>query len=181
MKPPKTAKEKSADLVEDESDADQDQVNNLFAAVNDLPADDPLRNPQPAPQPAAVLPAITSSPASASPQGIASQVPAKKTSVADSEVASPPPTAINQKSAASNEPSQNAAKSLSTPTTVTISDGKRLTVPSLVGLPVRKVIEMASSAGLNVEIVGSGLAREQAPAPGSKVPNGTKIVVRFSR
>ena len=45
VKPPKTVKEKAADLVEDDSDADQDQVNSLFAAVNDLPADDPLRNP----------------------------------------------------------------------------------------------------------------------------------------
>jgi cell division protein FtsI (penicillin-binding protein 3) len=29
--------------------------------------------------------------------------------------------------------------------------------------------------------VGSGIAREQAPAPGSMVPPGTEIVVRFTR
>jgi cell division protein FtsI (penicillin-binding protein 3) len=63
---------------------------------------------------------------------------------------------------------------------VTISDGKKLIVPTLVGLPMRKVIETASAAGLNIEIVGSGTARAQAPAPGTKVPNGTKIVVHCS-
>jgi cell division protein FtsI (penicillin-binding protein 3) len=45
---------------------------------------------------------------------------------------------------------------------------------------MRKVIETASAAGLNIEIVGSGTARAQAPAPGTKVPNGTKIVVHCS-
>ena len=63
---------------------------------------------------------------------------------------------------------------------VTISDGKKLIVPTLVGLPMRKVIETASNAGLNIEIVGSGTARAQAPAPGTKVPTGTKIVVHCS-
>jgi cell division protein FtsI (penicillin-binding protein 3) len=63
-------------------------------------------------------------------------------------------------------------------TQVTIGDGKRLTVPSLVGLPVRKVIEAAAAAGLEVQIKGSGTVREQAPAPGTQVPTGTKIVVR---
>jgi cell division protein FtsI (penicillin-binding protein 3) len=169
VQPPKTAakskttaKKEKVDLAEDDAGNDQDEVNSLFAAVNDLPADDPLRTPQPAPaQPAALQSAATSSQKS-----VAAQAPEKATSSAGSD--SPPPTAqIAEKSAAAQ--------------VVTISDGQKLTVPSLVGLPLRKVIEMASSASLNVEIVGSGIAREQAPAPGTKVPTGTKIVVRFSR
>jgi cell division protein FtsI (penicillin-binding protein 3) len=56
-----------------------------------------------------------------------------------------------------------------------------LRVPSLLGLPVRKVIEQASAAGLDVEITGSGMVREQAPAPGTMVAPGTKIVVRCGR
>ena len=40
-------KAEKVELAEDDSDADQDQVNTLFAAVNDLPADDPLRAPTP--------------------------------------------------------------------------------------------------------------------------------------
>jgi cell division protein FtsI (penicillin-binding protein 3) len=64
---------------------------------------------------------------------------------------------------------------------LTINDGKRLAVPTLIGLPVRKVIETASAAGLDVQIIGSGTAREQAPAPGTQVPIGTKIVVHCGR
>jgi len=67
------------------------------------------------------------------------------------------------------------------PTQVTISDGKLLKVPSLVGLPMRRVIEAAAAAGLNVEVHGNGTAREQAPAPGTLVPTGTKIVVKCER
>ena len=36
-------------------------------------------------------------------------------------------------------------------------------------------------SGLEVEIAGSGTAREQAPAPGAMVTPGTKIVVRCAR
>jgi cell division protein FtsI (penicillin-binding protein 3) len=54
-------------------------------------------------------------------------------------------------------------------------------VPSLIGLPVRKVIEQAAAAGLEVQITGSGTVREQAPAAGTMVPPGTKIVVRCGR
>ena len=66
-------------------------------------------------------------------------------------------------------------------TFVSISDGKKLSVPSLVGLPIRKVIEMTAAAGLQVQISGSGTVREQAPAPGTQVPTGTKIIVRCGR
>ena len=57
----------------------------------------------------------------------------------------------------------------------------QLRVPSLIGLPVRKVIEQAGAAGLEVVITGNGIVREQAPAPGTMVPPGTKIVVRCER
>lgn len=62
-----------------------------------------------------------------------------------------------------------------------INDGKKLTVPTLIGLPMREVIEAAAAAGLNVEITGNGTAREQAPAAGTQVSAGTKIVVHCGR
>ncbi len=46
---------------------------------------------------------------------------------------------------------------------------------------MRKVIEMTAAAGLEVQINGSGTVREQAPAPGTQVPTGTKIIVRCGR
>jgi cell division protein FtsI (penicillin-binding protein 3) len=64
---------------------------------------------------------------------------------------------------------------------VVVANAAQLRVPSLLGLSVRQVIEEAGSAGLEVEIAGSGTAREQAPSPGAMVTPGTKIVVRCAR
>jgi cell division protein FtsI (penicillin-binding protein 3) len=43
------------------------------------------------------------------------------------------------------------------------------------------VVERAGAAGLRVQPVGSGLAREQVPTAGTMVPAGTEVVVRFAR
>lgn len=64
---------------------------------------------------------------------------------------------------------------------VVVSSGKRVAVPSLIGQPVRSVIERAGNAGLGVQVVGSGIARQQVPAAGTMVPVGTQVVVRFGR
>jgi cell division protein FtsI (penicillin-binding protein 3) len=88
-------------------------------------------------------------------------------SAASSQTTAPP--------ASATQPRQSATA------TVVLADGKTLRVPSLVGLPVRKVIEQAAAAGLEVEITGSGTVREQAPAAGTMVAPGTKIVVKCGR
>ena len=64
---------------------------------------------------------------------------------------------------------------------VVVDAANRIGVPSFLGEPLRVAVESASTAGLALQIVGSGIAREQVPAPGSKVPPGTEIVVRFTR
>ncbi|MDE3186310.1 MAG: transpeptidase family protein [Acidobacteriota bacterium] len=161
---PSHAPSKTAVIAsEDDAGADQDDVNALYAAVNDLPADDPLR----------AAPAQSFSTDQPSPASAASvTAPGKKPiTVGISASAGPAPAAGTQEQ-------QPAQKTL---TQVTISDGKKLTVPSLVGLPVRKVIEAAAAAGLDVEVSGDGTAREQAPAPGTQVATGTRIVVRCGR
>jgi len=66
-------------------------------------------------------------------------------------------------------------------TAVMVIDAKSLRVPSLIGLPVRKVIEQVAAAGLEVQVSGNGTVREQAPAPGTMVASGTQIVVRCGR
>ena len=58
---------------------------------------------------------------------------------------------------------------------------QRVAVPSFAGEPVRKVIEQAGGVGLGVQVLGSGIARGQAPAAGTMVPAGTEVVVRFAR
>ncbi len=152
------AKNKAIPVKEDDAAEDQQDVNQLFAAVNDLPADDPLRTPPPAPT-----------------------VLAQESYV--------PPVVDDGKAAAASSSGSNSENAFKAngqspgkpPEPVTISSGPPIKVPSLVGLPMRRVIESAAGAGLDVQVVGDGTAREQAPAPGTLVPRGTKIVVRLSR
>ncbi len=65
--------------------------------------------------------------------------------------------------------------------TVVLDVGGSSTVPSLQGLSMRGAVEAARKAGFELQIVGSGTAREQQPPPGSYLPPGSKIAVRFSR
>jgi beta-lactam-binding protein with PASTA domain len=54
-------------------------------------------------------------------------------------------------------------------------------VPSFAGKSVRAAIEMAQENGLDLNAVGSGLARDQSPLAGAHVPSGSKVMVRFGR
>ena len=163
VQPPHAPSKTHETTSEDDAGVDQEDINALYSAVNDLPADDPLRT-----APAQSFTTDQSSPVSA--ESVAK--PGKKPGAArEAALANPAPAVAMQ----GQTPAQKAV------TQVTIGDGKRLTVPSLVGLSVRKVIEAAAAAGLDVEVSGDGTAREQAPAPGTQVATGTKIVVRCGR
>ncbi len=52
-------------------------------------------------------------------------------------------------------------------------------VPSFAGKTVRNAIEMAQDSGLELEAVGSGVARQQAPVAGTHVPAGSHVTVQF--
>jgi hypothetical protein len=54
-------------------------------------------------------------------------------------------------------------------------------IPGSAARPLRRIVEQAGASGLGVEAIGDGLARDQAPAPGTMVPLGTEVVVRLSR
>ena len=56
-----------------------------------------------------------------------------------------------------------------------------ITVPSFVGKSVRAAIEIAEDSGLDLDAVGSGVAREQSPAAGAHVAAGSRVTVRFER
>ena len=56
-----------------------------------------------------------------------------------------------------------------------------IVVPSFIGKSVRSAIEAAQDSGLELEAVGSGIAHDQTPAPGSHVAAGARVVVRFDR
>ena len=54
-------------------------------------------------------------------------------------------------------------------------------VPSFLGKNLRVAIEAAQDAGLDLDAVGSGVAREQSPQPGAHVATGSRITVHFGR
>jgi cell division protein FtsI (penicillin-binding protein 3) len=64
---------------------------------------------------------------------------------------------------------------------IVVDASHRVAVPSFDGGSLRTVVERADQMGLRVQPIGSGLAKEQAPAPGTMVPAGTEVVVRFAR
>jgi membrane peptidoglycan carboxypeptidase len=65
--------------------------------------------------------------------------------------------------------------------TVVLGDGPLVTVPDFSGWATRRVALECEKLGLDLNVVGSGLAMEQNPGAGAKVPSGTKIWVRMAR
>ncbi len=55
------------------------------------------------------------------------------------------------------------------------------TVPSFLGKSLRAAVEEAQAAGIELEAMGSGTAREQFPAAGSRLPASKRVAVRFAR
>jgi len=65
--------------------------------------------------------------------------------------------------------------------TVVLENGPLMTVPDLSGLAERAAARQCSAAGVELVMSGSGLAAQQDPPPGSKVPARTKVRVWFTR
>jgi cell division protein FtsI (penicillin-binding protein 3) len=76
---------------------------------------------------------------------------------------------------------QNSSGFSSNGTVVLDVEQGGIAVPSFFGKSVRSAIEIAEANGLDLEIVGSGIAQDQSPAAGAHVPSGAKIRVRFGR
>jgi len=92
------------------------------------------------------------------------------------------PTANGDQTSASQAATQDApAHTPATGTVVLDATPAGIVVPSFLGKTVRSAIELAEENGLDLEAVGSGVAREQSPAPGSQVVAGAKVVVKFVR
>jgi len=93
----------------------------------------------------------------------------------------------NRNSAAHQLPvpaaSPNVAPTTASPQrgTVVVDIDGGVVAPSLLGLPVRSALETAQQAGIEIDIVGSGVAREQFPPPGAHLAPGAHVAVRFAR
>ena len=146
----------------------------MFADINSLPAEDPLRAATKADAEIAAPTRLASNTVAPT---LSDKVLAKfradgnttsTIDVGDSKAAVPAPRVIP---VVQTRPAGG----------VVVDAGHRVAVPSFGGAALRTVIEQAGQMGLRVQPVGSGLAREQVPAAGTLVPIGTEIVVRFAR
>jgi cell division protein FtsI (penicillin-binding protein 3) len=164
--PPKVVAAKRVPVTEDDAERPAADIEALYAAANELPSDDPLRDGLSQNQAQARSPVRSATqPANSATDAKANRAAAQS---APQPAASP---SANQKQ------KQKMSEQLS-PSAVVVSDSGKLQVPSLIGFPVRRVIELAAEAGLEVQVTGNGTAREQAPIPGTMVARGTQIVVR---
>ena len=113
-------------------------------------------------------------PASIKPSPIAAQVVAAALTQGE-------PTSVAP-STSSSRPDDSSAPKLPTSGTVVLDvEEGGIAVPSFLGKSVRAAIEAAQDAGLDLDAIGSGIAREQSPLPGSHVAAGSRVVVRFGR
>jgi cell division protein FtsI (penicillin-binding protein 3) len=153
VKTPKEIAEEIKHAPKEENPQEQmEDMGSLFAEINHLPANDPLR--------------------SSSIPGVAP--------VVDQRVAEDKSShGAGRASASASPPSVEAPVQHTAPGAVTVNAKPSVTVPSFAGESVREVIEKAGAAGLGVQVLGSGLATEQVPAAGTSVPQGTQVVVRF--
>ncbi len=169
-------------------------LNAMFDAINNLPADDPLRAstdaatdtnaPRAAAMNAGSAPAESPQSADAAKTSrILGLLPAKVLAAfnANSGTSATPRDAAPVPSAALRAPAVAPQEQTRANGSVVVEAGDRVSVPSFTGSALRTVVETATGLGLRVEPVGSGVAREQAPAAGTMVPLNTEVVVRFTR
>jgi cell division protein FtsI (penicillin-binding protein 3) len=64
---------------------------------------------------------------------------------------------------------------------VVLGDGPLVTIPDFSGWAARRVAKECEKLGLDLNVMGSGLAVEQNPVAGAKVPSGTRIWVHMAR
>jgi cell division protein FtsI (penicillin-binding protein 3) len=176
------------DLVDDSPADSTADLTAMFDDANNLPADDPLRNPTATAAAQAVAAdkvaaAETKATEKGKSQGIVDLLPAKVLSAfkASGGTSSSMPDAATGEATPLTPTKQAPVAQPKTGAGVLVDASKRVAVPSFTGTGLRAVVEQANAVGLRVKPVGSGLAREQVPVAGTMVPGGTEIVVRFSR
>jgi cell division protein FtsI (penicillin-binding protein 3) len=182
LTPQKGAKVANEQEVADDSpNENTGDLEAMFADVNNLPADDPLRAAAAQDATQSPAPAAANVAANSSVKSSVMQLLPKK--VADAFRANggsdaPPPDAVNAALIAPKVMPEALARGNGS---VVVDSVKRVAVPSFEGAALRTVVEEAGRAGLRVQPLGSGLARQQVPAAGTMVPEGTQVAVRFSR
>jgi cell division protein FtsI (penicillin-binding protein 3) len=170
---PRPAANQPAKEVEPEQERTSD-VNAIVAAVNDLPTDDPLREAVAQAREAAKTPPVVHI-------NVAGKSDNHDTTSKDTKKHPSEDKPVLATAEAQSKPSEPAPEGLMSAKPAAKSGGNTIKVPSLIGLPVRQVVEQAAIAGLNLSVEGRGLVRSQQPAAGSQVHPGTPILVHCAR
>ncbi len=97
-------------------------------------------------------------------------------------VSSSAPSASHNPDTPSNPPDSDAQAKLPTTGTVVLDvEQGGIEVPSFVGKTVRGAVEAAQDLGLQLDAVGSGVARQQTPLAGTHVAAGARVTVQFGK
>ncbi|MBT9332936.1 penicillin-binding protein [Acidipila sp. 4G-K13] len=196
----------AAPEAEDEPQESPEDLNSLFAEVNHLPQDDPLREQADGEgdgQSAGIRAQGSGGTGDAAGQDLTADVMPKTPEAAAPEMektgrektgAEKPDGAVSPSVQATAQQTQTAAPGMAVvPSMAAVTapaaapkgsvsvPNKKVAVPSFAGESVRQVVVQAGSSGLAVQVLGWGIARAQAPAAGTMVPAGTDVVVRFTQ
>jgi cell division protein FtsI (penicillin-binding protein 3) len=176
------------DVFDDEPSENTADLEGMFADVNNLPADDPLRNTSGTQSGAVNLQAEAKTVQSPAPvaaksvgSGMMQLLPKQVLDAFKAHGGSSAMPDAGSSQAALTAPKVTPAVEAKSNGSVVVDSGQRVAVPAFDGAGLRTVVEEAGRVGLRVNPVGSGLARQQVPAAGTMVPAGTEIAVRFSR
>jgi len=98
------------------------------------------------------------------------------------QAATPPvQTASFLRTAPAKVPIDQEPVAAATPPTVLLDNGPHVNVPDFSGLAARNVAQECQKLGLELSLLGSGLAIEQSIPAHSQVAPGTRLVVKLSR
>ena len=128
--------------------------------------------------------ARTPSPADVSSNGSVVQAAMRQREpISDNAGAASPGKSESQQKAPNSVGAADAeqAKRPATGTVVLDVEQGGIEVPSFIGKTVRGAVEAAQDASLELEAVGSGLARQQSPPAGTHVAAGAHVTVQFGR
>jgi cell division protein FtsI (penicillin-binding protein 3) len=115
-------------------------------------------------------------------RGTTSPSPALVAKLVDAAVTTNPPAGPSTDDSTALSPGANATSAPAQANgTVVLNVDSGIVVPSFMGKTLRSAVEAAQESGLEINVLGSGIARAQSPPPGSHLLTGQKVTVRFSR
>ncbi|AFL89665.1 cell division protein FtsI/penicillin-binding protein 2 [Terriglobus roseus DSM 18391] len=178
LKEVKPGTEPKLEIAGDAPSEDPGDLTAMYEEINALPADDPLRQKSDAALVAATASAAPKPVTSTERKGVFAALPEKMLKAFRDHGGSSFMTDEAENAKIAAKPIVDHVQR--TDGAVVVDASTKVAVPVMQG-GLRAVIQQAAGAGLRVQPVGSGLAREQVPAAGTMVPLGTEVVVRFTR